>query len=84
MVPTLKTGKKKVTVNIKKVKAAKKYLVYRSTKKSSGYKKIGSTTSLKYVDKKTKKGTRYYYKVKAYRYGAKSAYTKAVRSKKVK
>jgi lactocepin len=65
-----KAGKRQITVSWKKVSGANGYVIYRSTKKSSGYKKIavvkkGST--LKYINKKLKKGKRYYYKVKAYR-----------------
>ena len=69
--PTVKltAGKKKVTVKWNRIDGAAGYKVYRSTKKSSGYKciatvKKGSTKSL--VNKKLKKGKRYYYKVCAY------------------
>ena len=62
--------KAKVTVKWSKVKGASGYKIYRSTKKSSGFKcvktlKSGST--VKYVNKNLKKGQSYYYKVKAYR-----------------
>lgn len=62
--------KAKVTVKWSKVKGASGYKIYRSTKKSSGFKcvktlKSGST--VKYVNKNLKKGQNYYYKVKAYR-----------------
>ena len=56
---------KHVTLKWKKVAKAKKYYVYRSTKKSSGYKKIATTTKRTYTDKKAKKRTTYYYKVQA-------------------
>lgn len=69
--PTMKltAGKKKVTVKWNRINGAAGYKVYRSTKKSSGYKciatvKKGSTKSL--VNKKLKKGKRYYYQVRAY------------------
>ena len=56
---------KHVTLKWKKVAKAKKYYVYRSTKKGSGYKKIATTTKRTYKDKKAKKRTTYYYKVQA-------------------
>lgn len=67
---SLKAGKKSITVKWKKVSGATGYKIYRSTKKSSGYKvvktiKKGSTVSWK--NTKLKKGKKYYYKVKAYR-----------------
>lgn len=66
----LKSGKKKITVKWSKVSGATGYKIYRSKKKSSGYKcvktvKKSSTTS--YVNKSLKKGTKYYYKVRACR-----------------
>ena len=60
---TAKKGKTVVTVN--KVNGAKKYVIYRSTSKNKGYKKIGTTTKTTYTDKTTKKGKIYYYKVVA-------------------
>ena len=67
---TLAAGKKKVTVKWKRVTGAEGYVIYRSTKKTKGFKKIKTITSgktLKYVNKKLKGGKRYYYKVKAYK-----------------
>lgn len=66
--PTIKkvtAGKKKATITINKVKGAKKYLIYRSTSKSKGYKQIAATTKLSYTDKKLTSKKTYYYKVKA-------------------
>lgn len=59
-----------VLVSWKKVSGASGYEVYRSTKKSSGFKKVAAVkkgSTVKYTDKKLKKGRTYYYKVKAYR-----------------
>ncbi len=62
----VKARKKKVTLSWKKADGAKKYEIYRSTKKNSGYKKIATTTKKKYEDKKVKKGKCYYYKVRLF------------------
>lgn len=53
----------------KKVSGATGYAVYYSTKKNSGYKKLGTTKSQKIAiakSKKLKAGKTYYFKVKAY------------------
>lgn len=63
-------GKKKATVKWKKVSGAEGYVIYRSTKKTSGFKAVKTITSgktLKFVNKKLKGGKVYYYKVKAYK-----------------
>lgn len=67
---SLKAGTRAITVKWTKIAGASGYKVYRSTKKSSGYKLVktikgGSTVSWK--NTKLTKGKRYYYKVKAYR-----------------
>lgn len=66
----LKAGKKKITVKWSKISGASGYVIYRSSKKSSGYKAVktiknGKTVS--FTNKKLKKGKKYYYKVRAYR-----------------
>lgn len=42
------------------------YIIYRSTKKSSGFKKVGTSLTNSYTDKGLTKGKTYYYRVKAY------------------
>lgn len=54
-----------VKITWKKNKNAVCYYVYRSTKKGSGYKKIATTTTAKYVDKNKKKGKTFYYKIRS-------------------
>lgn len=64
----VKAAAKKVTLTWKKVSGAAGYEIYRSDKKKSGYEKIGEVTkdtTKKYVDKTAKKGSVYYYKIRA-------------------
>jgi len=87
----VKAGTKKATITWKKVSGASGYEIYRSTKKSKGFKKVktvakGSTVKL--VNKKLKAKKTYYYKIRAYRtvsgkkvYGAYSS-VKSVKIKK--
>lgn len=58
-----------ITVNFSQVEGATGYNIYRSTKKASGYKKIGFTEAGVYTfqDTKLSTGTTYYYKVEAYK-----------------
>ena len=78
-------GSKKVSVSYKNVKGAKKYEIYRSTKKTKGYKKIKTTTSSKYTDKKVSVNKKYYYKVRSVGIkNKKSSFSKPVLSGKVK
>ena len=48
--------------------AASKYEIFRSTKPTSGYKKIATTVSCSYVDKSAKTGVTYYYRVRSWFY----------------
>lgn len=59
------SGTSNVKVSWTKTSKAKKYTIYRATSKSGKYKKIGTTKSVSYTDKKTSKGKTYYYKVVA-------------------
>lgn len=66
----LVAGKRQIKVQWNKVSGASGYVIMRSTKKTSGFRTVktikkGSTVS--YVNKKLKKGKRYYYKIRAYR-----------------
>ena len=80
-----KAGKKKASVSWKKVTGAKKYEVYRSAKKKSGYKKVSTVKTNKLTDKKKlKKGKKYYYKVRAVNGKSKSAFSAVKQSGKVK
>lgn len=58
--------KKTATIKWKKVIPAKGYIIYRSTNSSTGFKKVGKTSKLKFTDKKVKRGKTYYYRVKNY------------------
>ena len=51
-----------VKISFKKVKGAKSYTIYRSSKKNGVYKKVKTLKSKKssYIDKKAKKGKNYY------------------------
>lgn len=60
-----KSGSKNIKVSWSKVDGASKYTVYRATSKNGSYKKIGTTTSGSYTDKKATLGKTYYYKVVA-------------------
>ncbi len=66
---SVKAGKKQATLKWKKVKDADGYYIYRSESKNGEYKKVKTITkgsTVKYTDKKLKKGKTYYYKVVAY------------------
>ena len=61
------TKKKQAVVKWKKVSGASGYVVYRSTKKSKGFKKVAAVKGAKYTNKKLKSRKTYYYKVKAFK-----------------
>jgi len=86
-----KAAKKKVTVKWKKVTGATGYVVYRSLKKSKDYtevKTIKKVGTVKFTDKKVKKGKKYFYKIRAYKTVSGNqmfgAYSKVLKTKKVK
>ena len=62
-----RTGQKaQVRVSWKKVKGAKGYVVYRSTKKNDGFVRIKTMKGAKktaFLDKRVKKGKSYYYRI---------------------
>lgn len=71
-------------ISWKKVRSAKKYIVYRSTKKSSGYKAVKTikkNSTVSYTDKKLTCGKTYYYKVVAV--NGKQKKTSAVKKVKI-
>lgn len=90
-IKTVNVSGKVVKVTWKKVSGASGYKLYRSTKKNGSYKLVktvkGSKT-VKYTNKKLKKGKTYFYKVRAYKtvgkkkvYGSYSSY-KSVKVRK--
>lgn len=72
------TGAKNIKISWKKVTDAKEYEVYRSTKKTSGFKKIAAVTEASYTDKKAAAGKNIYYKIVAVNGTKKSADSSAV------
>ncbi len=68
-IQSLKPAYNSITITWKKAANAQKYVIYRSTKKSSGYKAIKTITNpktLSYKDSGLTLGKTYYYKVRAY------------------
>ncbi len=58
-----KGGNNSLKLSWNELEGSKQYLVYRSTKKTSGFKRIKTLTTNSYTDTKLKYGTTYYYKV---------------------
>ncbi len=79
-------SKKTYTIKFKKTNKSYRldgYQIYRSTKKSKGYTKVGTTSKLTWTDKSLgKKGKTYYYKVRGYRKVAGKTYYTNWSSKK--
>lgn len=70
-VTNLKTngiGTSYVNLTWNKASGAYRYAIYRSTNKSSGYSKIATSSSNNFKDDTVKSKTKYYYKVRAYKY----------------
>lgn len=65
---TTSTGNAKTTnikITWKASPGAKDYIIYRSTSKNGTYKKVGTATALKYVDKNLTVSKKYFYKIAA-------------------
>jgi fibronectin type 3 domain-containing protein len=72
--PTVSKTSNGIKIKWGKVTGANKYYVYRKTA-SGSWSKIATTTSTSYTDKTAKKGTTYYYTVKAASGSYVSSYT---------
>lgn len=64
-----KKGKSSVKVSYADIKGESGYQIYRSVKSKTGYSRIAQLSANKtsFTDSKTKKGGKYYYKVRAYK-----------------
>lgn len=65
-----KTGKDRTKLTWKKVSSCTGYEIYRSKKKSSGFTRIATvkgTAKTAYTTARVKKGTTYYYRIRAYK-----------------
>lgn len=61
------TGKRKNTISYRKAQGAMYYQIYRSTRRSGGYRQVASTSRTSFRDRSVKRGNRYYYKVRSVR-----------------
>ncbi|WP_329383593.1 Ig-like domain-containing protein [Anaerofustis sp. HA2171] len=77
----IKSGKKSATITISKASNAKYYEIYRSTNKSTGFKKVATVKSTKYVNKKLTSKKTYYYKVRAVNGSTKGSFSKVYKVK---
>ncbi|MGN8914474.1 Ig-like domain-containing protein [Anaerofustis butyriciformans] len=77
----IKSGKKNATITISKASNAKYYEIYRSTNKSTGFKKVATVKSTKYVNKKLTSKKTYYYKVRAVNGSSKGSFSKVYKVK---
>ena len=64
-VKALNDSETSIQLKWKKAKKAKKYQVYRATKKKGKYKKVATVKKTTYVNKGLKDGKKYFYKVRA-------------------
>lgn len=78
------TGTANIKITWKKAANAEKYHVYRSYKKSSGFKKIATVAKTSYVDKKSTAGKTAYYKIVATKGTVSSSYSQTVSVYKLK
>ena len=63
-ITSLKTTSKGLNIQWKAIEGATKYQVFRSTKKSTGFKRVATVTTTSYVDTGAKRNTGYYYYIK--------------------
>lgn len=81
----VKARANKVAVSWKNVSGADKYIVYKSTKKNSGYYKAWVTQRTTFSDQNVNKGKTYYYKMRAYKtVGGKKVFSKYTKVVKVR
>ena len=71
----LVSGKKKVAISYPKAQNATKYEIYRSTKKTSGFKRVTTTSKLRFVNTGLKAQTYYYYKIRGINENAKGTFS---------
>lgn len=78
------TGTTNIKVTWKKAANAEKYDIYRSYKKSAGFKKIATVAKTSYIDKKSTAGKTAYYKIVATKGTVSSSYSQTVSVYKLK